>query len=573
MSVTRRSFLQTAAATGTAALAGGVAPSAALAATVDSKATDKPTVIARDTENIVETAYGKVRGSERNGIHVFLGIPYGADTSGANRFMPAKAPTPWPGVRSTLQYGPTAPTSWTPPAGDESRFVYENDLGLMSESCLVANVWTQGINDNKKRPVLVWMHGGGFFHGSCQELKAYDGEMLSRSGDVVVVSFNHRLNTFGFLNLSEFGPEYADSGNVGIMDLVFLLEWVRNNVSNFGGDPGNVTIMGQSGGGAKVGTLMAMPSAKGLFHKASIHSGTHLRVIEKEESLRTAHATLAQLDVNKNNLDKLYAISWHRLIGAWQEIQRRGNAITWSAYVDGNIIPRQPWDPSAPEISADVPLMVGTVLNETFGGADKPDCFSMTEEEMMTDLSTYFGARTREIVEVFREGHPKANPFQLSTIIKAGGSQRAPAMIQAQRKAALGKAPAYNWWLHWQTPILSGRAMAFHCSDLSFFFNNAERCAQATGNGPEAQTLAAQMSQAWIQFARTGNPNHPGIPNWEPVNVGGSQTMIFDTNTHFSEDPDSAEWKLVCCVSPSSFEKPNASITQDALNAIKETIS
>jgi para-nitrobenzyl esterase len=572
MSITRRSFLQTAGTAGAAAVAGSVAPSPAIAAAVDSKSPGKATVIARDNENIVETAYGKVRGSDRSGVHVFLGIPYGADTSGANRFMPAKGPAPWAGVRSTLQYGPTCPTRWTS-TGDESRFVYEPDLGFMSESCLVANVWTPGINDNKKRPVLVWMHGGGFFHGSSQEIKAYDGEMLSRSGDVVVVSFNHRLNTLGFLNLSEFGPEYANSGNIGMMDLVFLLGWVRDNVANFGGNPNNVTIMGQSGGGAKVGTLMAMPSAKGLFHKASIHSGTHLRVIDKEQSLESAHAVLAQLDVNKNNLDKLRTIGWNQLVGAWNELQRRGHAIAWSVYVDGDIIPHQPWDPSAPEVSADVPLMVGTVLNETFGGADKPDCFSMTEEEMMKDLSTYFGARTWEVVEVFRKGHPKANPFQLSTIIKAGSSQRAPAMIQAQRKAALGKAPAYNWWLQWQTPILSGRAMAFHCSDLSFFFNNSERCAQATGNGPEAQRLAAQMSQAWIHFARNGNPNHPAIPNWKPVNVNGSQTMIFDTNTHFSEDPDSAERQLVCCTLPSSFEKPNASFTKDAINLIQEAIS
>jgi para-nitrobenzyl esterase len=275
-------------------------------------------------------------------------------------------------------------------------FIWQMDVGYMDEDCLVANVWTPGINYDKRRPVMVWVHGGGYSWGSSQELKSYDGEMLARDGDVVVVSFNHRLNALGFLNLSEFGGSYAHSGNVGMTDIVFLLKWVRDNIANFGGDPGNVTIMGQSGGGGKVGTLMAMPSAKGLFHKASIHSGSLLRVGDPDLSLGITHALLAKLDISKTNLDKLRTLAWQEIVNAAGDVQRRHSSalshgpvldarsldrtIGWGPYVDGTEIPHQVWDPAAPEISAHVPLMVGTVLNEFLTGTGRPDAFALTRK-------------------------------------------------------------------------------------------------------------------------------------------------------------------------------------------------
>jgi para-nitrobenzyl esterase len=544
-------------------MARGLEPGAGLAApaTAGQKASRESTFVVLDSANIVETAYGKVRGLQRNGIHIFRGIPYGADTSGENRFMPARKPEPWAGIRSALWFGNTCPTSWSHD-GDESQFLFHNDLGVMGEQCLVANVWTPGINDNKKRPVMVWMHGGGFDHGSDQELEVYDGGMLANSGDVVVVGFNHRLNAFGFMNLSEFGPEYAASGNNSMTDIVFLLEWVRDNIANFGGDPGNVTIMGQSGGGAKVSTIMAMPSARGLFHRASIHSGSMLRAGDLDQSLGMTHAMLNELGVSKANLGRLNKLSSQDLLDAWQAVQRRNSnagspgampprdarttarSLGWGPYVDGVVIPKQVWDPTAPEFSADVPLIVGTVLNEFLNGKDKPDAFSMTDDEMMKQLADHYGEKALELAQVFRRGHPEANPFQLLSIISTS-SIRTQAVTQARRKAALRKAPVYNFWFQWQTPILSGRPMAFHCADLNFFFNNSERCAYQTGNGPEAQRLAMQMSQAWIHFARTGNPNHSGIPEWEPVTANGSETMILDTVTRFSQDPDSAERQAV----------------------------
>ena len=557
--VGRRSFLKTAAAAvvGVEALselppANAATPSPTMA---EKGTTGGPTIVALDNENVVETIYGKVRGSQRNGIHNFRGIPYGTDTGGANRFMPAKAPIPWPGIRSALWYGRTCPAFWRP-GGDEAMFVWQNDVGYMDEDCLVANVWTPEINDNKKRPVMVWIHGGGFSYGSSQELKSYDGEMLARDGDVVVVSFNHRLNALGFLNLSEFGEDYATSGNVGMTDIVFLLKWVRDNIGNFGGDPENVTIMGQSGGGCKVGTIMAMPSAQGLFHRASIHSGSMLRVGKPDLSLEITHTLLANLKISRANLDKLRTLTWQEIVNAANDVQRRrsgdsghrsvpdartlARTLGWSPYVDGTEIPHQVWDPAAPQISADVPLMVGTVLNEFVTGIERPDAISLTKDGLMKQLSDHYGSIAQELYDVFSKNHPTANPFQLWSMISVC-SFRSEAMRQAQLKAAQGKAPAYNFWMRWQSPILSGRAMAFHCLDLCFFFNNSERCDNMTGNGAAAKRLARQMSQAWIHFARTGNPNHAGIPKWDPVTANGSETMIFDTESHYNVDPDSSE--------------------------------
>jgi para-nitrobenzyl esterase len=408
---------------------------------------------------------------------------------------------------------------------------------------------------------MVWIHGGGWTSGSGQELLAYDGESLCRRGDVVVVGFNHRLNVFGFLNLSDFGPEYATSGNAGFTDLIFVLQWVRDNIANFGGDPANVTIMGQSGGGSKVNALLATPSAKGLFHKASIHSGSSLRVLDAETSMRTAAAVLAELGITKANADKLHTITTQQLLEAGLAATRRGGPraapipgaprptarFGYGAYLDGTIIPNQhqTWDPAAPEISADIPIMVGTVLNEMVTAVDKSDAFSLTLDQLKTQLTPNFGTHAAEVIDAFQKGHPKANPFQLSSIITASGGARTNAVTQSQRKAALGKAPAYNFWFTWQPPILEGRPMAFHCADLSFFFDNMERCETMTGNGPDARKLSAQMSEAWIAFAKTGNPNHPGIPKWSPVTPNGSETMIFDSPSTFSATADTEERKVL----------------------------
>jgi para-nitrobenzyl esterase len=565
--VSRRSFLQTAQVASGVGLASSIAITGSVAASVAStapapQAKAKSVVVAEDDQNIVETQYGKVRGSERNQIQIFRGIPYAANTGGRNRFLPAKAPETWGGVRSALWYedvcftGPR--TGWK---HDENTYLFQWDDGQGSEDCMRVNVWTPRA-DNKKRPVMVWVHGGGYTSGSGQELRAYDGEKLAAKGDLVLVTFNHRLNVFGFLDVSDMGDEFSGSGNVGITDIVFLLQWVRDNIANFGGDPSNVTIMGQSGGGLKVTNLLAMPSAQGLFHKASIHSGSTLRIADKETAQRTSAAVLAELQITKSNWHKIYSIQTAELYDASVKALAKANLhlparspgvppppgtvrLGFGPHVDGTLIPHQPFDPDAPPESKNIPLLVGTVLNEFNTAMDKPDAFSMTEAELRAQVAKTHGDKADVIIAAFKNGHPKANPFQLSSIIAASGGPRANAVTQAQRKAAAGGAPAYLFWMQWQTPILDGRPMAFHCADLSFFFNNMERCETMTGTGPEARKLYDQMSSVWIAFAKTGNPNHPGIPAWKPVTAEGAETMIFDAPCRFSIDSDAAERKAL----------------------------
>ena len=570
--ISRRALMK-----GAAALTAGTAASALIPSTLVSKAeAEAPpapsvaravTLVASPSKNVVETDSGRVFGYSEDGVVTFKGVPYGASTAGKNRFMPPLKPTPWAGVRSALDWGPVAPQPFNFVTGgrqDDASFIFQRNDGHASEDCLRINVWTPSINDNAKRPVMMWIHGGGFFSGSSQSSPAYRGDNLVRRGDVVVVSVNHRLGVLGYANLMDYGEQYASSPNVGMLDLVAALQWVKTNISNFGGDPGKVLIFGQSGGGCKVTTLMGMPSAKGLFHRAVVESGTaHLKVANADDAAQMAAAVIGTLDLTKNTIGKIHELPADHIIEAGVHAQRSAAEsgallgyrdaagfldLSWVPVFDGKVLPRQPWGPTAPPYSADVPLLVGTTLNETFNSIQMGDATleAMTLAEVRKRFSgrvnnyrhAALGEGADHVIEVFQKAYPEATPFTIFSIISAFATGRLTALTTAERKTAQGAAPAYNYWFRWQTPILDGRPRAFHSSEISFVFYNTERCASMTGGGTDALDLSGRMADAWINFARHGNPNHSGLPHWPAYDAAKMPTMIFDAKCVMENDPD-----------------------------------
>jgi para-nitrobenzyl esterase len=524
-------------------------------------ATPSGSIVASDKNAVVNTTAGKVRGFTRNGIHTFKGIPYAADTAGAGRFAPPAKPAAWTGVRSAMMYGPTCPqaarTGWL---NDEGAFLFQWDDGQPGEDCLRVNLWTPGLNDGGKRPVMVWLHGGGWTAGSGQEQPAYNGENLSRRGNVVVVSLNHRLNMLGYMNLAAYSDKYASSVSVGVLDLVAALEWVRDNIANFGGDPGNVLIFGQSGGGGKVSTLLSMPIAKGLFHKAVVQSGSTLRLGEMASAEKLTAEVVAELGLNKSNIDKIQTVPYAQLLAAGNAalkklqpnppaggigmptIRSAAQRVGFSPVVDGKIVTRHPFDPDAPDISANVPMIIGTVLNETSPSMSRAALESMTEEDVKKRAAERYGTKAGMVLDAYRKAYPNIKPVEL---LSRMFSVRTNAVTQAERKAALRAAPAYMYLFAWQTPILDGRPRAFHCSEIPFVFANTEVSAFATGGTTEAKELGDKVSDAWINFARKGDPNHPGLPKWPAYSADTGPVMIFDKACEVKNDPDRELRKVI----------------------------
>jgi len=482
----------------------------------------------------VMTIAGRLRGSEDGGVYSFKGIPYGADTA-TTRFQAPKPVAPWAGVRPALVFGRRAPQ-----LGEK-----RGEAGLeQSEDCLNLNVWTQGLGDGIKRPVLVYFHGGAYNNGTVNEA-LYDGTRLCLRGGVVVVTVNHRLNGFGFLSLAELaGETYADSGNAGMLDLVLALTWVRDNIRTFGGDPGCVTIFGQSGGGAKCATLMAMPSARGLFHRVWTMSGQQLTGRTQAHATQSAREVLSALGIPTERAADIAKVPLERL----QSAMRSG---TWTPVVDGRILPRDPFAPDASPLSADIPMVLGNTLDETRGliGGREPGLFSLDWDALPGRLQQAVRPFIGElapgtIVAKYRILYPSMTPSDIFFAASTAARSWKGMVLEGEARVRQGGAPTYVYHLNWRSPVDGGKWGASHTLDIPLVFDNIVIAAGQTGGGADAQRLADLMSDALIAFARSGNPATPALPAWPRHELGKRPTMLFDLTPRVAEDPRGEERKL-----------------------------
>ena len=507
---------------------------------------------------VVETSFGRIRGIDNRGIKIFKGIPYGASTEGPNRFMPPADPFRWTGIRDALAYGHSAPQRdpappptpprdpATPkPAPGPSIFTALAVPGGGStsegEDCLVLNVWTPALTDGRKRPVMLWLHGGGFGSGSGSS-PSNDGTNLALRGDVVVVTINHRLNVLGFANFSAFSPDFAASGDVGMLDIVHALNWVRTNIAQFGGDPKTVMIFGQSGGGRKCETLLAMPSAKGLFHRATIESGVAIQLVSRETAVRNAEQLLAKLGIRKTEVRELQKLPVDRIMAASFAVMREAgqidqNVAGFAPTVDGKILPQHPFHPTASPVSADVPVMIGCTRTEWTGLTTEAAAWHLDEEEMRARVHEMLGDQSAGMIDLYRKSTPNATPTDLFFLISSDVQYVAPTMKIAERRAALDKGPVYAYYFTWETPVQGGMLRSPHNIEIPFAFDNVQISSNLTGGGPEAMALADKVSGAWIAFARTGDPNTAKLPHWPVFTPTDRATMVIDNASKVVNDP------------------------------------
>ena len=486
---------------------------------------------------VTQTQYGKVQGYILDDVYTYLGIPYGASTAGANRFMPPQEPASWEGLRPAMFYGNDAPQAhqdkWK---NNSSTFTDHWNYYDYSEDCLNLNVWTPA-PDSKKRPVLVWMHGGGFSAGNSIEQDGYHGANLARAGDIVFVSVNHRLNVFGYSDLSAAGPEFATSGNVGVLDLVAALQWVHNNIANFGGDPGNVTIMGQSGGGAKVCDVLAMPSSKGLVHKVVGLSGNAISAADQEGTKAIGAAILKAV---KGDVKKLQEMPWEEYYELANKVAAEvgtGNTMGgFSPVADGIVLPKGDFFADKNAASAGVPLMLCTTTSEFSLSKENPTLEAISFEEAVKMVKESFGQpKAREAMEALQRAFPEKKPIELINMMVA---QRTNVLATADSKYNQGGAPVYLAWFDYNAPLFGGRIRAFHCADICYWFRNTDLMVTHTGGGKEPRGVSDQMSEALLAFMRTGNPNCKAVPEWPAYNPEDGATMIFDVTSRVENAPD-----------------------------------
>jgi para-nitrobenzyl esterase len=511
-------------------------------------------------EVIAKTVYGRVRGARKEGVLVFKGIPYADPPTGENRFKPPAKPWPWKGVRDALVYGPQSIQA-EPSALSRLR----DAEPVSSEDCLYLNVWTPGIAEGRDRPVMFYNHGGGFISNNAGDEGPYggetDGAALAKDYDVVVVSHNHRLGLMGYLFLGDLlGEEYAASGLVGMLDIAAALQWVHDNISEFGGDPERVMIFGVSGGGQKTATLTAMPCVQGLYHLASVESGPLLRFKTRDAANEMARATLAGLGLSKNQARELLAVPAGKFRDlqasllpqpppppAQQTIeealltqsQRTTTALGFCPMLDGHYLPAHPYDPVAPAMSARIPMIIGTTKDEMVATCRSiPEVVSFDMEGLRRNLEPTLKANTSRVIEVYQRTRPHASPAELFVAITTARVMRTETTVMAERKLALKGAPVYMYIFSYEPEVSPTGALngASHGSDVPFRFEHVP------GDRSSRRVRAAKaMSGAWAAFACTGNPNHAGIPNWHPYTLAHRSTMFFDAECQVIDDPDREE--------------------------------
>jgi para-nitrobenzyl esterase len=495
-----------------------------------------PEARAAEAEILVKTRLGVLKGRTDGTVNSFKGIAYGDLVTGTGRFLPPKPAKSWDGIRDASHVGPTSPQMsfriwWTAP---------EPEGTVKDENCLVLNVWAPATASAKSRPVMVWLHGGGFSTGSGSVL-LYDGANLAREGDVIVVTLNHRLNIFGFLHLGDIDPKFAGSGNAGMLDIVEALRWVRDNIAVFGGDPGNVTIFGESGGGQKVGTLLAMPSAKGLFHKAIQQSGPALTAVPRDHATEVAKRVLDHFQLGPTEVHRLQDIPADRLLAAPQEL--RLGPLELGATIDGSVLSRNPFEPDAPAISAHIPLLIGTNQDEgvTLLGlvTRGADIGKVDEAGVRTIVARLADAKTDDIIAAYRASRPQASPSDLLLAIGSDILTRIGSIAEAERKAALGKAPVFMYLFSWQSPVPGMRAT--HGMEIPFVFDNIDAAPELTGQGEGREALAKAICRSWAAFAHTGNPSTSDLPAWPAYDGTRRATMILDRRSKVVNDPGGSD--------------------------------
>jgi para-nitrobenzyl esterase len=498
---------------------------------------------------IVETIDGKLRGSVIDGVAAFRGVPYGASTAGANRFMPPRPVQPWAGVRDALDYAGQAPQArlGPPPRTEMVDFSGPPDGSPETEDCLTLNVWTPAVDSAARRPVMVWLHGGAFSYGSSNSLRL-QGMRLCKRGDVVLVTVNQRLNIFGHLDLSQFGgADYAASGNAGTLDMIAALQWVRDNIAQFGGDPGCVTIFGESGGGGKVSTLLAMPSARGLFHRAIVQSGAAVRLRTPDRAAALTEAVLRDLGLTRAALAELHTVPMRRLLAAIGPAQQAIGASAWplldrypfGPVVDGTLLPRQPFDPDVTPVSADIPLIIGDCTHEASLFLAHDDAVwhrTLTEAELHARVAAVAGAQADRVVATYRRLMPDASPAERLIATLTDCNFRIRSLLMAERRARQGGAGVWMYSFAWRTPLFDGRLGAPHAIDVPFTFDTLE-FTNATDRSAGAHALAAAMSGAWAAFARTGEAGGASLPAWPVYTAAQRETMVLDGDCRVVRDP------------------------------------